>query len=196
MEKSIALAPNNPDAHALLGRIHFLHGSMEKAIRAAQAALEANPNSVANYVFLANLYEKEGNWQEAQKVYEKAHRMDPESPVVANNLAYLYIEHGGDLNLGLSLAQEAKMKLPDSPSAGNTLGWAYYKKGLHGLAITEFEDCLKKDPDNHIIRYHLGMAYLVSGQPERGEQSLQEALRLSNDFDGAASARQALDSLP
>ena len=88
------------------------------------------------------------------------------------------------------------MKLPDSLSAGDTLGWAYYKKGLHGMAITEFEDCLKKDPDNPIIRYHLGMAYLASGQPERGGQSLQEALRLDPDFPEAPNARQALLTLP
>jgi cellulose synthase operon protein C len=50
--------------------------------------------------------------------------------VVANQLAYIYLEHGGDVNVALGLAQQAKQKMPDSPNVADTLGWAYYKSGL------------------------------------------------------------------
>ena len=55
--------------------------------------------------------------------------MDPLSPLVAAELAFLYLEHGGDINTAVSLAQVAKQKLPDSPVTAHALGWAYYKVG-------------------------------------------------------------------
>src|ERR1051325_8820900 len=64
---------------------------------------------------LAELYQKQSNWEEAKRAAERAHSLDPASPFIANNLAYLYMEHGGDINLALSLAQQARQKLPDSP---------------------------------------------------------------------------------
>ena len=61
--------------------------------------------------------------------------MDPSSASVKNDLAYLYLQHGGDTNAALSLAQEAKRALPDSPAVADTLGWALYKLGSYQLAI-------------------------------------------------------------
>ena len=60
-----------------------------------------------------------------KKLCEKAREVDPDSPLVANNLAYLYLEHGGDVNVALSLAQMVRQKMPNSPDAADTLGWAY-----------------------------------------------------------------------
>ena len=56
-------------------------------------------------------------------------RLTPGSPLVAQRLASLYLDHGGDLNVALSLAQIAKQKLPGLPATVDTLGWAYYKMG-------------------------------------------------------------------
>ena len=49
--------------------------------------------------------------------------------MAANNLAFLYADEGGNLDLALQLAQTAKQHLPNSAEVDDTLGWVYYKKG-------------------------------------------------------------------
>ena len=109
--------------YSLLGDIHAAQGSVENAKADLQAAIDRNPREVANYLALDTLYEKEGNWERAKKVCERAHQVNPDSPLVANNLAYLYLEDGGDVNVALSLAQGARQKMLDSPTTADTLGW-------------------------------------------------------------------------
>ena len=95
---------------------------------------------------LETQYEKEGNWAEAKKLCERASELDPSSPVVANRLANLYLDHGGDVNVALSLAQIAKQKLPESPVTTDTLGWAYYKLGSAKAAVAQLTESAQGSP--------------------------------------------------
>jgi tetratricopeptide (TPR) repeat protein len=165
---------------------------VENAKADLQAAIDRNPREVANYLALDTLYEKEGNWERARKVCEKAHEVDPDSSLVANNLAYLYLEHGGDVNVALSLAQTVRQKMPDSPQTADTLGWAYYKLGLAESAVLQLKECAQKDPNNPTYQYHLGMAYMAARHFDLAGGSLQKALRDNPNFPDAASARAAL----
>jgi Flp pilus assembly protein TadD len=144
---------------------------------------------------LDTLYEKEGNWERAKKVCERAHEVNPDSPLVANNLAYLYLEHGGDVNVALSLAQMGRRKMPNAPTTADTLGWAYYKSGAPESAVVHLKECAQKDPTNPIFQYHLGMAYMAALHFDLAERSLQKALRDDPNFPDATSARAALDRL-
>src|SRR6266851_6133315 len=85
-----------------------------------RVAIDGNPRKVVNYVALESIYENEGDWEGAKKLCKRAREIDPDSPLVANNLAYLDLEHGGDVNVALSLAQMAKRKMPDFPNAADT----------------------------------------------------------------------------
>jgi tetratricopeptide (TPR) repeat protein len=89
----------------------------------------------------------------------------------------------------LKFAQVAKEKLPDDPSVMDTLGWIYYKKGLYGNAVQEFSDSLEKLPENATVHYHLGAALLKKGDKARAKLSLEKALALDDNFDGAKDAR-------
>ena len=180
----------------MLSRLHTVQGSREKAKIEAKAAIEANSKTISNYLLLASLYEAEENWEQARKTYETARKIDSDSPIVANNLAYFYLQHGNNPELALELAQEAKQKWPNSPATGDTLGWAYYKRGLHDLAILQMEESIRKAPDNPTYHYHLGMAYLANDQANQGRQSLLRSVQLDPEFAEAAQAREALKTLP
>src|SRR5262249_55285379 len=127
VRQAIEIDPTVPDSHGVLAEISRARGVWDQAVTEYKAAIEANPKKVESYMALSGLYEKQGNWEEAKRAAEHAHSLNPTSPFVANNLAYLYLEHGGDVNVALSLAQQAKQKLPDSPIVFDTIGWAYYK---------------------------------------------------------------------
>jgi predicted Zn-dependent protease len=110
-------------------------------------------------------------------------------------LAFLYLEHGGDVNVALSLAQAAKQKMPDSPLAMDMLGWAYYKLGAATSAVAQLEDSVRRVPDNPVYQYHLGMAYMATGQHQFAERSLRQALKHDPGLAYAASAKATLDQI-
>jgi Tfp pilus assembly protein PilF len=160
-----------------------------------RTAIEMNPRNVSNYLTLESSYKREGNWVEAKKLCERAHQIDPDSPQVAMELAFLYLEHGGDVNVAFSLAQMAKQKMPDSPPAADLLGWAYYKLGSARSAIPQLEESVRKVPDHPVFQYHLGMAYMAAGQRQSAEQSLRRALRNDPSLVYASSAKATLEQI-
>lgn len=195
VKQALAIDPGTPDAYGVLAEISHARGALERAAVAYRLAIEGNPGRVESYMALAGVYSQQGKWDEAKRVTEHAHALDPVSPFIANNLAYLYIEHGGDISVALSLAQQAKRKLPDSPIVSDTMGWAYYKLGSPAAAVSQLRESVMRAPDNAMYQYHLGMAYIASGRPVNATQSLQRALSDDPDFPYAATARAALDQI-
>ena len=181
--------------YSLLGNIHLARGAVDSARQDFRRAIEANPHNLSNYLALESLYEREGNWQEAKRLCERAHEIDPESAVAAGSLAVLYLDHGGDVNVALSLAQKVKQKMPRSPLPADTLGWAYYKLGSFDSAVAELQESVKGAPNNAMFGFHLGMAYLADRQPEAARRTLQKALEDDPRSPFAANIRETLGRL-
>jgi cellulose synthase operon protein C len=196
VRRALALDPKTPDAYTLLANIDFARGAVAEAKTNLRTAIAAYPRNLINYMALTTQYEKEGNWDEAKKLCEKAHEIDPTAPLVAAELAYLYLEHGGDVNTAVSLAQIAKQKMPDSPITADALGWAYYKMGSAASAVTQLKESSEKVPNNPTYRYHLGMAYMAVRRFDLAGQSLRAALKTDPNFPNAANARVTLEQMP
>ena len=90
---------------------------------------------------------------------KKALAIQPEQPIAANNLAFLMVNSGQNLDVALSLAQTARRGMPNSPSSADTLAWVYYQKGNYLSARDLLEDAIKTAPNDANIQYHLGMTY-------------------------------------
>jgi hypothetical protein len=65
-----------------------------------------------------------------------------------NELVFLYLEHGGDINVALSLAGDARQRMPDSATTADALGWAYYRFGAPDLAVKQLLEVTQKVSDN------------------------------------------------
>ena len=113
----------------------------------------------------------------------------------ANNLAWIYSEHGGDQNKALSLAQTAKEVAPDDPRVSDTLGWILYKRGVHQRALALLRESAGKLPDNPQVQYHLGMAYSQVGDQANARKALEFAVKSPTEFEGKEEARKTLASL-
>jgi tetratricopeptide (TPR) repeat protein len=195
VRQALALDSKTPEAHTLLANIAFARGAVEDGKSELRTAIAANPQNVANYMALCSQYEREGNWDAAKKLCQKAHEVDSNAPLVADELAFLYLEHGGDVNAALALAQQAARRLPNSPITADALGWAYYKLGATDSALLHLRASVQKMPGNPVFQYHLGMAYLASGQSASAQRSLEAALKTDPNFLYADSARTSLATI-
>ncbi|WKZ32648.1 MAG: tetratricopeptide repeat protein [Thermodesulfobacteriota bacterium] len=178
-----------------LGSLYALRGSLDEAVRQYNEAVRLDPDLVSGHMMLAVLHEKEGRKKEAVASYKKALEINPSFVPAANNLAWLYAEGEGNIDVALSLAETAKSLAPEDPNVSDTLGWIYYKKGVYMKAISLLRESAEKEPDNPVIRYHLGMAYHKKGDAALAERELKKALGLKGDFQGSEEAREVLGNL-
>jgi tetratricopeptide (TPR) repeat protein len=192
VRQAIALDPRTPDAYGLLANVDIAKGQVEQAEKDLRTALDIAPNNIPDYIALGTCYENQGRWEEAKKLYAEAHQIAPDNPLVAVELAYLYLDHGGDPNVAASLAQAARKHIPNSPSVADALGWAYYKMGSAEISIRELEDCVRFSPNNPMYQYHLGMAYLAAHRFGPATRSLTAALDSNPKSPFAANIRTAL----
>ena len=85
--------------------------------------------------------------------------------------------------------------LPEDPHINDTLGWAYYQKGIYARAVGHLEQGVSRNPKDAARQYRLGMAYFRTGDNEKAIKTLRTALALSPAFDGADEARKTLADL-
>jgi tetratricopeptide (TPR) repeat protein len=194
--KASELDKNNSDALLKLAEVQVAEGSVSQALAINLQSIKERPREVSFYILAGMMYESQSNWDEAKSMYQQALNVQPDNPLASNNLAYLMLQHGGNVDVALAMAQTARRGWPDSAQAADTLGWAYYHKGVYQAAIDMFQESLrlneKQGADEPDVHYHLGLAYQKANQPAQARQQLERALKINpNDSD----ARKALAEL-
>jgi len=195
LKRVIEVSPSTFEAYDLLGRFYAFEGRTPEAMAEFNQIIARQPNSVYAHTMIGILLESQNKREEARKRYEQVIAIDSRAPVAANNLAWIYAETGGNLDVALQLAQTAKAQLPDSPEVSDTLGWIYYKKGLHSQAVAAFKESVDKQPANATFKYHLGLAYAKRGDGKLARQTLEAALKIDPAAREATDARAALAEL-
>jgi tetratricopeptide (TPR) repeat protein len=195
LRRAIELNPSSTDAYALLGQLHVKRGNLDLARKEFEAWAERDTGTVVPQTMVGIIYQIKKDEAGARRWYEKALSVDPRSAVAANNLAWLYTEGGGNLDVALQLALAAHGAAPDVPEYADTLGWVYLKKGMAQQAADLFEQSVRKDPGNAVYAFHLGLAHLKTGDSGKARRSIELALKMAPTFDGADEARKTLESL-
>jgi tetratricopeptide (TPR) repeat protein len=197
LRKAIELDKNNSDALLKLGQVQAAEGSVSQALATYQQSIKDHPREIAFYILAGEMYESQSNWDQAKTMYQKALEIQSDNPLASNNLAYVMLQQGGNVDVALAMAQTARRGMPDSANAADTLGWAYFQKGVYQSAIDMFQESLRLNEkrgasDDPIVHYHLGLAYQKANQPAQARQQLERALKIDpNNSD----ARKALSGL-
>jgi tetratricopeptide (TPR) repeat protein len=195
LQKAVDLDKTNLNAFSLLAQVQESIGQTSSAFSTYERSIQDNPKQARAYAEYGLFQERQGNWRKAEELYRSALQVDPRQPSAANNLSYLLLEHGGDLNYALSLAQVARRGMPDSPNTADTLAWTYYKLGLYDSAIGLLREAIKETPQSPTYHYHIGLAYEKSHQIELARASLERALRLDTRSQYGNVIREALAGL-
>jgi putative PEP-CTERM system TPR-repeat lipoprotein len=182
-------------AYAALGQVYLRQRKLDAALTEFEAMAQRDAKPVAALTLAGIILQAQGKNSDAKARYERVMQLDPAAPVAANNLAWMHADSGGNLDVALQLAQTAHRGLPDSAEVNDTLGFVYYKKNLYALAILPLKVSAEKDPSSAAYHLHLGLAYAKSGNATGARQSLERALALKADGEGAQEARKILESL-
>jgi len=113
----------------------------------------------------------------AKHHYEESLKINPESPVAANNLAWRLAEEGSDLDRALKLAETARKELPENVNVLDTLGGCTTNAAPITLRSIYSSSA---SPPKPRIRVSLppGMSCLGAGNRFQARESLNRALSL------------------
>ena len=194
-KKALELDSTLLGAYLNLGQVYYQTGKTDQATAEYEAVLAKEPQTLQAHMMLGIIHEQKKEYDKAKARYEKILSLNSKFAPAANNLAWLLVDQGGNLDVALNHAQAAREQQPTDPSIADTMGWLYYKKNAYMLALGLLKEAVEKLPTNPLVQFHMGMAQYKNGDKEGAKKSLQTALKLDPRFSGSDEARTVLGAL-
>ena len=203
LRRALELDGNFVPAMNALGALYINTAQPDRAIAELGRWAEKRKDDANPHILMGMVYDSARRYDESCEAYRKALALRDGDAFAANNLAWNYAEHGkGNLDEAMRLAQGVVQKFPDEPGFADTLGWVYFKKGLHSAAVEQLQKAVNKTAargsDAALYRFHLAQALAASGQKDKARKELQQALNAKNNPlrpEQAEEARRALATL-
>lgn len=168
----------------------------DAAIETLERGMKNTDGITALGTDLAALYERVGRPDDAIRTYETMVTREPDSVAALNNLAMLLVNYRSD-QTSLDRAQQLTGKLAkvSAPTILNTRGWVKFKRGEYQESLPLLQEAVEKSPESPVMRYHLAMAQLRTGDKAAARENLEVALKSGNSFMGAKEAQSALEEI-
>jgi tetratricopeptide (TPR) repeat protein len=145
--------------------------------KALEKATELDERLVAAHLQLAEIADRQGQYEEAIARYRRILAINPDDPLALNNLAYALAVRTGRLEEALPLAEKANTLAPNAAALLDTLGWIHLLRGKGADAIRLLEQAVSRAPNAGEIRFHLATAYAEMGRPSDARTALDAAVK-------------------
>jgi putative PEP-CTERM system TPR-repeat lipoprotein len=154
-----------------------LHGLLTAANRSGDADalaarwLKEHPKDTAMRLHLAERDLARKDYKSASRGYRELLALQPENPLILNNLAWAL----GQLNdpAALGYAEKAYAAAPNSPAIADTLGWLLVEKGDAKRGTEILAKAAASAPNALEIRLHYAKALLKTGDKSGAKRELE-----------------------
>jgi len=185
-----AVEPGSPAADLALARLDVRRGNPAGA-RETLAHLVRESDNAAAHLLLGYLDDSSGKAADAVDHYKRALEWDPDNTVALNNLAFLLTSRANQLDEAIRYAERARALAPESAAVSDTIGWAFYQKGIYQTSVKYLESANTKEPTAGRM-YHLAMAYHKSGRRDEAQRTFRAALKMNAVLPEADQAKRIL----
>ena len=177
IERALSLDPTFSDAFALQSIIAVVQNEKEKAVSAAQKAIDTGPNSATARIAMSYARQAGFDLESARSHAEEAVKLDGNNALAWARLAELW-SSSGNLDKALDAAKKAIALEPKLARTQMVLGFAY----LTQVKTTEAKDAFKKaielDQTDPLSRLGLGLAKIRDGDLKAGGREIEIAASL------------------
>lgn len=139
-------------------------------------------------------YEREKQWNKAEKDFLYALELEPEQPDVLNYLGYSWVEQGVHIDRARTYILSAVKQRPEDAHIIDSMGWVYYKLGEFDMAVTYLERAISLAPQDPILNDHLGDAYFRVGRTVEATFQWERALNFKPDSEQETLIHEKLEA--
>ena len=177
-------------------KLHAALGQAGKPVDADQFAvswLKSHPRDVAFMAYLGDTAIARRDYVSAEKRYLSALQVQPASPMVLNNLAWVSQQLRKDS--ALAYAESANKLAPNQPAFMDTWAMLLSAKGDHAKAVELQAKAVELQPTNEALRLNLARIYVASGDKQRARSELDTLVKLGDTRPSYAEAMALLKTL-
>jgi putative PEP-CTERM system TPR-repeat lipoprotein len=176
-----------------LAMLYQKTGHAEKSVAVLSDYLASFPGDSRFKLHLATAHQALGHTDKAIQLYEESATDFPDNPLIANNLALLYLET--DIDTAKKYARKAYLNNRDRPEIMDTYGWVLLQAGETESALNILELAVHQAPNNPEIRYHLAYAYFEKNQLAKARTALLSILNDGKGSDHHDKAKRLLSTV-
>lgn len=169
------------DVYAQLGMVSAKRGNNAEAIDFFQKAIAAGYETPDLYVWLANTYRNQGDFDLAMKAYEDKLRLDG-NRVEAHTFFGIHYALQGDNESAREEFRTALELDPDFLPARRNLVVTLFALEKYEKAMARGKAILNSHPDEFRIHYVIGEILLQWGKPNEAKKYFSRALQLAPNF--------------
>lgn len=184
-DAAILRYPNMPGFY--LAKAYALY-DLERYKEVEQAALDGldiateNRDLIEFYSVLASCYNELKNFDNSDKYFDLALKLDKNSTLIRNNYAYALAVRGEKLELADSLSRFCLFFEPDNPYYMDTRAWVLFKQGRSEEAIILLKKAAALDPRGFEYHEHLARIYHELGDELNAQKHLEKARELGSEL--------------
>jgi superkiller protein 3 len=179
--------------HIDLGKYVAGFSDYERAAMHYEEAWKESPRSKTIMFTLGALYQKTGNYEDAETVYKKLlslYPLDGDAHLCIGNV-YL-AQHR--LDLAVKSFQQAVDLNRKNAVAYRNLGYAELQGGAINSAIQSLQRAIELNPTNSLAYFDLGMAYHMRGNRKAARDTLRKGLTIDAGAEARIIYSEALDT--
>ncbi len=158
------------------------HGNPERALSAADTALENHPDNIEIRYSRAMLLDSQGEFEKAEQDLERILETQPDNAVALNALGYILTVRTDRLDEARQYIERALRLDPENPAILDSMGWVLYRQGDTEGALDHLSEAWATYPDPEVAA-HYGEVLWVTGSRDQARIVWEEALDENPDHD-------------
>lgn len=149
----------------------------DQCLEALEKARRLSPaRSVDSLIMQSQAYDQLDRHGESLKVLREAQALEPDNPLVQNNLGYLLLEQDLGLEEAAALIEASAKATPNNGNVVDSLGWAQFKLGRIEEAEATLRRAVELSPFSPEVRKHLGEVLVKQGKLVEAAEQWDRAL--------------------
>jgi Tfp pilus assembly protein PilF len=134
---------------------------------------------------LALIYDALKRWNDSDRLYEAALKVDANNHLLLNNYGYSLSVRGEQLPRALEMSKKALEQQPKNPSYLDTMGWVYFRLGNFDEAKKYIQDAINAGDASAEVNEHMGDVYFKLNDTAKAMEFWKKAVELDSTRESA-----------
>jgi arylsulfatase A-like enzyme/Tfp pilus assembly protein PilF len=184
--KALEVDPDYYEAIFGLAMAYKNAGRQDEAIIGFKRLLDIERKDTKPFLHLGDIYEERGDLDVAQRYLESGVELDPESPVLHNNLGAVYLkkkkfsEAEKEIRTALGIKRHIPLR-----NAHFNMALLHEARGEFDLAISEYRKEQETAPFNHKPDFNLGLLHAKFNDVDKAIKEFKSCIEKNDAFAGA-----------